>query len=311
MKKIIVTGALGHIGSKLIRELPFAFKDCEIIMIDNLATQRYCSLFDLPKEGKYRFIEADILKTDLELLFKGSDVVIHLAAITTAAGSFENQKEVEEVNFEGTRRVALACEKNNARLVFISTASVYGTENKVVDENCSSNELKPQSPYADSKLKSEELLNNMKDSLDFVILRFGTIFGYSVGMRFHTAVNKFCWQATMGSPITVWETAYEQKRPYLGINDAINAMCFMIGKNIFNSEVYNVLTINATVKDVIESIKEEIAEIEINFVKQEIMNTYSYSVLNDKIKALGFEFYDDLKDSIRNTITILRSSNNG
>ncbi len=310
MKKIVITGALGHIGSKLIRILPFIFKDCEVIMIDNLATQRYCSLVDLPKEGKYRFIEADILTSDLEKLFEDAFVVIHLAAITTAAGSFENLKEIETVNLDGTKKVALACEKVGSRLIFISTASVYGTQNETVDENCSSEELNPQSPYADSKFKSEEFLVNMKDRLKFVILRFGTIFGYSVGMRFHTAVNKFCWQATMGNPITVWETAYEQKRPYLGLNDAIDAMCFVIEKNIFNAEVYNVLTLNATVKDVIDYIKKEITNVEIDFVKQEIMNTDSYRVLNKKFKNLGFEFQDALSNSIGDTMNKLRSSNN-
>lgn len=310
MKKIVITGALGHIGSKLIRVLPFTFKDCEVIMIDNLSTQRYCSLVDLPKEGKYRFIEADILTSDLEKLFEDAYVVIHLAAITTAAGSFENLKEIESVNLDGTKKVALACEKVGSRLIFISTASVYGTKNETVDENCSSEELNPQSPYADSKFKSEEFLVNMKDRLKFVILRFGTIFGYSVGMRFHTAVNKFCWQATMRNPITVWETAYKQKRPYLGLNDAINAMCFVIEKDIFNAEVYNVLTLNATVKDVIDFIKKEVSPIELDFVKQEIMNTDSYRVLNEKFKDLGFEFKDSLSNSIKNTISKLKSSNN-
>ena len=55
--RVLVTGALGHIGSKLIRELPKEFPQCEIIMIDNLRTQRYCSLFNLPEEGIYKFFE--------------------------------------------------------------------------------------------------------------------------------------------------------------------------------------------------------------------------------------------------------------
>ena len=52
--KIIVTGALGHIGSKLIRDLPLYFKNSEIVMIDNFTTQRYTSLFNLPNY-KYKF----------------------------------------------------------------------------------------------------------------------------------------------------------------------------------------------------------------------------------------------------------------
>ena len=65
--KIVVTGALGHIGSKFIREIPLCFPEAEIIMIDNLSAQRYCSLFNLPVEGNYHFIEADVLNMDLKV----------------------------------------------------------------------------------------------------------------------------------------------------------------------------------------------------------------------------------------------------
>ena len=60
--KIVVTGALGHIGSFLIREIPKRYPNSEITMVDNLSTQRYCSLFNLPKLATYRFIEAEVLQ---------------------------------------------------------------------------------------------------------------------------------------------------------------------------------------------------------------------------------------------------------
>ena len=58
--KIIVTGALGHIGSQVIRELPRYLGDCKIVMIDNLKTQRYASLFNLPEKASYQFVEGDV-----------------------------------------------------------------------------------------------------------------------------------------------------------------------------------------------------------------------------------------------------------
>ena len=63
--KIAITGALGHIGSKLIRELPVTFPGVEIVMIDSMATQRFTSLFNLPDTARYRLIEGDILSYDL------------------------------------------------------------------------------------------------------------------------------------------------------------------------------------------------------------------------------------------------------
>jgi UDP-glucose 4-epimerase len=149
--RIVVTGSLGHIGSQLIRELPSVLPGAEILMLDDLSTQRYCSLFDLPVEGRYRFIETNVLTADLPSLFAGTDAVVHLAAITDATSSFDNQDKVEEVNFSGTERVARACIEAGCALIFPSTTSVYGTQAEIVDENCPVTDLKPQSPYAESK----------------------------------------------------------------------------------------------------------------------------------------------------------------
>lgn len=165
MKKIVITGALGHIGSKLIRTLPTEIDDIEIIMIDNMLCQRYCSLFDLPKNYKYTFIEDDILSMNLKEVFLDVSYVIHLAAITNAAGSFDNQEEVENVNYVGTQKVIEACVENNCKLIFLSTTSVYGTQNDIVDENCTEEELKPQSPYALSKFKSEQELKKYEKKI--------------------------------------------------------------------------------------------------------------------------------------------------
>ncbi len=309
MKKIVITGALGHIGSKLIRTLPVEIDDIEIIMIDNMLCQRYCSLFNLPQKYKYTFIEADILDYDLDELFKDVSYVIHLAAITNATDSFGNEEEVENVNYTGTKRVINACLKNKCKLIFLSTTSVYGTQNSIVDENCSYSELNPQSPYAQSKLKSELELKKHTNELDYIILRFGTISGYSTGMRFHTAVNKFCWQAVMKQPLTVWETALHQKRPYLDLVDASNAISFIIKNEIFDNEIYNVLSENLTVNDIVNSIKKDICDINIKLVKTEVMNQLSYHVSKEKFTLLGFEFQGNIDDSISHAIQKIRNAN--
>ena len=98
--KIIITGALGHIGSKVARLLPAFFPKSKIILVDDFTTQRYPSLFNLPEQGTYTFIEGDILKMDLKALFSGANAVIHLAAITDATQSFGNREQVEHVNYD-------------------------------------------------------------------------------------------------------------------------------------------------------------------------------------------------------------------
>lgn len=307
ISKIVLTGGLGHIGSKLMRELPLLFPDLELVVIDNMSTQRYSSLFQLPKEGRFRFIEGDILKDDLHPYFAGADVVVHLAAITNAAGSFEIREKLEFENFEGTKRVADACIVAGTPLVNISSTSVYGTQSDLVDEDCTEDELKPQSPYAETKLKEERHLADLSHSrgLKFVTCRFGTIFGISPGMRFHTAVNKFCWQAVMGQPITVWSTAYDQLRPYLDLKDAVRALQFIIEKRLYDGRVYNVLTLNSTVREMVEAIKLHVPNLRVAYVDTPIMNQLSYNVDNSRFRKLGFQFQGDIKQGIAETIQLL------
>ncbi len=161
------------------------------------------------------------------------------------------------------------------------------------------------------KLKEEKLITNLsKDkALKAIHCRFGTIYGVSPGMRFHTAVNKFCWQASMGQPITVWNTAYDQKRPYLDLLDASRAIIHIIENNIFDGRIYNVLTQNHTVRHVIDIIREFVPSLEVQFVDTKIMNQLSYNVLCDRFKSKGFIFSGDLKRGIKETILLLKNAN--
>ncbi len=308
MKKILVTGALGHIGSRFIRTIkPGQFS--EVILVDNLSTQRYPSLFNLPSNVPFRFLAEDICTADLNALFKGIDVVLHMAAATDAAGSANRADEVRKVNFTGTERVAKACAETGAKLIFFSTTSVYGTAKDVVDENCTEEELKPQSPYAHSKIEAERLLAKMgaEEGLRFIVCRFGTIFGASIGMRFHTAVNKFIWQACLNLPITVWRTALHQKRPYLDLEDAVRALHFIIEGDHFDNRVYNVLTTNCTVNDIVEAIRKYQPDLKINFVDEAIMNQLSYEVACERFKSLGFVFQGNLDRSVSESVALLRN----
>ena len=311
MMKIVVTGAIGHIGSYVIRDLGIQFPDAKIVMIDNMMTQRFPSLFNLPAVGNFHFIEGDVTDMDLNAVFSDTNVVIHLAAITDAAGSFDRAEELEANNYQSTVKVANACVETGASLIALSSTSVYGTQNDIVDEDCSEEELQPQSPYATTKLKEEELIAKLcKDKgLKAIHCRFGTIFGASAGMRFHTAVNKFCWQAAMGQPISVWSTAYDQKRPYLDLFDASRAISFIIENDIFDGRVYNVLTNNSTVREVVDVIREFVPDLEVSFVDNKIMNQLSYEVLDDRFKSQGFVSAGSLKRGIGETISLLKQAN--
>lgn len=311
--KIVVTGALGHIGSALIRQLPMHFPGAEIVMIDNMMTQRYASLFNLPAVGHYQFIEADVRTVDLRPLIEGAHAVVHLAAITDAAGTFDRAAALEANNFEATKTIATACRDAGARLIHLSSTSVYGTQNTLVSEDCAPEELKPQSSYAATKLKEEALVQSFAkgQGLRAIVFRFGTIFGASVGMRYHTAVNKFCWQAVMKQPLSIWNSAYDQKRPYLDLFDAIRAIVFIVKADLFDGRVYNVLTLNATVRDIVECIREFVPHLQLSFVNSPIMNQLSYEVSCERFLDRGFTFAGDIQRGIGETVALLATANRG
>jgi nucleoside-diphosphate-sugar epimerase len=308
--KIVVCGALGHIGSRVIRALPDLFPGVEAVLIDNLSSQRYGSLFNLPASGHFRFLEMDVLRADLAPVVAGADVVLQLAAITDAAGSFQNRERVEQENYLATERVAQACVGAGAALINLSSTSVYGTQKELVDENSGDEDLRPQSPYAETKLREERLLAALaRDSgLRFITCRFGTIFGVSPGMRFHTAINKFCWQAVTGQPITVWRTALHQVRPYLDLEDAVRALHFIIQSSRYDGNIYNVLTTNVTVGDVLDIIRAHVPDITVEYVDTPIMNQLSYQVSNRRFCGLGFEFRGDLRRGVADTMALLKGT---
>ncbi len=294
---ILITGALGHIGSKLIRYLPQKIKNSNFYLVDDLRTQRYMSLTNLPKKSKFKFYDETISSKLIKSIMPKIDLVIHLAATTDAATSFGKLNKIKSNNFKNTKLICDACTNHKKKIIFISSTSVYGSSNKIMYEDADN--LNPQSPYADIKIAEEKYIQNLnkKYNLQSLILRFGTIIGFSFGMRFHTAVNKFCYQASVGQSLSVWKTSLNQKRPYLGLNDACRSIEFFIKTNNFKGQKYNVLSKNLSVRQILEIIKLH-KKIKIKKVNSKIMNQLSYVVSTRKISKLGFKFKDDLKKII-------------
>jgi len=303
----MITGALGHIGSKLIRYLP-KHLNADLILVDNFESQRFCSLYNLPARKNFQFYNEDINKLDFKKIKKKIDIIIHLAALTDATKSLKNKKKYLQNNLGITKKILQLCKLKKSKLIYISSTSIYGSQNKIVDESCNKDELKPQSPYAISKFKEEKLIKlfNNNYGVRSVILRFGTIFGVSEGMRFHTAVNKFCFQASIGEPLTVWKTALNQKRPYLDLIDGVRSILFCINKDLFDGEIYNVLTHNLTVKKIVNEIKKTYPRQKVIFVNSPIMNQLSYEVLADKLKKKNFHYVGNISKSIKKTLDLIK-----
>ena len=293
---LCITGALGHIGSHLIRNLKIKNLK-KIYLVDNLSTQRYCSLFDLPKKCKFSFHQLDINNKKVDSIIKNSDIVIHLAAFTDPAASFKNKTLVSKTNIQGTKNIARLCAEYNKPLLFISTTSVYFPVKK------------NPNPYTESKIKGEKIIRRLGKTSDlkYTIFRLGTIFGWSIGMRFNTAVNKFVWQAANKQPITIWKTALNQIHPYCGLNDAALAINFVINKQLFNNQVYNIVTLNTSPKKIIKIIKKHIPNIQVQLISSVAMTKSSLEISNLKSKKIGIKYKDSLNEEIKKIIGFLPS----
>jgi len=304
---IIITGGLGHIGSSLFRSLQN--NNRFIIVNDNLSSERFCSTFDYHLKENIKFIFGDIREKQFETavidLCKGIDykkiTIIHLAAITDAASSFDKADNVKENNLNGTRAVIELANALDANLVFPSSTSVYGDNSELVTE---ASKLFPQSPYAETKISEEVIIQKYEKS---IILRLGTIVGPSQGMRFHTAVNSFIWKAMINQPIQIWKTAYNQKRPYLCLKDFVNLIQFVLNKDLYNQSIFNILNENSTPKIITDEIRMHIPNLEIEFVDSKIMNQLTYEVSKELIENQGFKFELTIKEAILDTIEFLKS----
>ena len=186
------------------------------------------------------------------------------------------------------------CKKNSSKLIHISSTSVYGEQKGLVDESCK--KLKPKSPYAEIKVKEENILK--KNKIRFVSYRFGTISGVSKGMRFHTAINKFCLYSVLGKPLPIWKSMMNKPRPYLSLRDAFKVIKFTIENNFFNNKTFNILSQNLTLKKVISYFKKCKKTIKIKYEKSKLINQYSYKVSNKKFTEDAFLLKSDIHDDI-------------
>ena len=305
--KILITGSCGHIGSYLSDNVHKIKNVSKTILVDNLKSNRLDSLFNLKKKNNLNFFNKDL--NDIKSLdeFNNVDLIIHCASMTNAEKSFGKEKEMFNNNINCMKTVIKYCGDNNTKLVHLSSTSVYGKQTNLVDETCEKKFLKPQSPYAKIKIIEENLLKKNSNKISFNTYRFGTISGVSKGIRFHTAVNKFCLNASLNENINVYKTALHQFRPYLSVTDSFEAFKFTIEKNFFHNDVFNVLTGNYTVNQILNKIRKFKRNIKVKYVNAPIMNQLSYHVDDSKMKNYGFKNKGNLEKDINNTLKLLQN----
>ena len=172
--KILVTGGCGYIGTELIKVL--LKQNHKVISIDKKIFGDY-----LPKHKNLKNLKLCVSQITKNIL-KGVDTVIHLAAISNDPAAILNSKITWETNVLYTLKLLNVCkEKKIKKFIFASSGSVYGISKKNrVDEQT---ELVPITDYNKTKMIGEKLVENFKKYFSTVILRPGTVCGYSDNIR--------------------------------------------------------------------------------------------------------------------------------
>jgi GDPmannose 4,6-dehydratase len=231
--KCLVTGISGFVGEYLTRFL--LEKGYEIYGLDRLGT---------PVEGVNVF-QADLL--DREKIFQiitetKPDQIIHLAAQSSVAKSWENPDLTMQVNVEGTQILldAVRHAKLNSRILVVTSAEIYGVPNEIPIKE--SHYLNPTSPYGKSRLEQERLIKDYKErfNMDIVISRSFPHTGPGQSKEF--VCSSFAYQITMieagkQEPILLVGNL-EAERDFMDVRDVVRAYYLLINSD--TNEVYNV-----------------------------------------------------------------------
>ena len=226
-RRILITGGAGFIGSHLARH----FADqAEVTVLDDLRSGYARNL-----EGvRCRFLQGSIRDDDaLSQAIAGAQEVYHLAAMVSVPESVAKPAECAELNTEGTRRVlAAALAAGSRKVVLASSAAIYG-DNPTVPK-LESMPPEPKSPYAETKLAGENLLEAYRRShgLGTTSLRFFNVFGPRQDPRsaYAAAVPIFIAKALRDEPISIHGDG-GQTRDFIHVTDIVGALAYAGASN--------------------------------------------------------------------------------
>ena len=302
--KYLVTGGAGFIGSHVVEAL---VEKGDVVVLDNLSFGNKENLSHISSE-RYTFIEGDIRKKeDCDNAVKDVDVIIHLGALRAVAPSVDNPDAYFQNNVEGTRTLLESAVKAGVKkIVFASSSSVYG--DKVSFPTKEDDVVDPLSPYAETKLQTEKDLADFKreKGLDYVILRFFTVFGprqdpkSKYAMAIPIFINKLL---NKEKPIIFGDG--EQSRDFTYVKNVVQACILAAESEKANNQVFNVANGKNTSINALVKMLKEIIGVDIENIYEKGLSGESRQTFADisKIKeVLGYEpgvsFEEGLKKAV-------------
>jgi len=287
--KVLIVGGAGYVGGGIVDLLS---KENEVTVYDSL-------IYENSYRKNVDFIFGDIRDyKKINNILDQYDAVIWLAALVGDGACAINPALTHEINSETVKNLA----KNfKGKIVFLSTCSVYGAQEGILDE---SSEVNPLSEYASSKLIAEKYL---ADS-DSIIFRLGTLFGIGdkfSRIRLDLVVNILTTKAYIDKKMSVF--GGEQWRPLLHVKDVANAIAHTLDTQ--TNGVFNLHYKNFKIIEIANEIKNKISDVEIETTPLQFQDARNYQVSSDKLKdATGFQATVDLTQGINEMYELISSN---
>ena len=295
MKKVLITGGAGYLGSVLTEVL--LNKGYQVTVLDNLIYKQ-TSVAPFSYNKNFKFVLGDVtIESTLKPLVESHDIIIPLAAIVGMPACKANPEMTVKVNYEQVRNITEWMTKEQ-KLIIPNTNSQYGSSSEVITED---SPFKPLSLYVETKCDAEKAV---LDSGNGIALRLATVFGMSYRMRMDLLVQDFVYKSVTDGYLVLFESHFI--RNYIHIRDIANTFLFMI-KNYdkCNNNAFNVgLTeANCTKLELANKIKQFVPDLVIveNNFKQDF-DQRNYMVSNAKLESKGWRPQFSLEDGIKELI---------
>lgn len=305
MKKILVTGGAGFIGSNFIRYMLKKYKDYKIVNLDKLTyAGNLDNLVDIENNPDYSFIRGDICDVNLvnDIMKSNVDIIINFAAETHVDRSIEDPSEFMRTDFQGVYVLLEAARKHKiSKFIQISTDEVYGTayEGFFKEED----RLKPRNPYSVGKLAGERLAYSYfaTHKVPVIITRASNNFGpYQYPEKF---IPLFVTNALEGKPLPLYGDG-SQIRDWIYVIDHCKAIDLLLEKGEVG-EVYNIATGNLIqnidiAKRIIKIL--DVSESMIRTVTDRPGHDIRYALDFNKIQKLGWQPSKDFENNFEDTV---------
>ena len=298
--RYVVTGGAGFIGSNIAKKL--VQRGDIVTVIDNLNTGKEENLESI--RDKIEFVKDSILNTDLlEKYTKDVDGVFHQAALASVQDSFSKPEEYHDVNVNGTENILKLSIKNNFKVVYASSSSVYGNPKQIPIKE--SDEKNPINPYAETKLKKEELaIKYSKMGAKVIGLRYFNVFGNGQSREYAGVLKLFLEQIRDELPPKINGDG-TQFRDFVFVEDVadanIMAMDSQIDHEFFNVGTNSSITILDLAKTIIKYSGLEIEPVFGPELKGDVKKTIAnIDLIKEKI---GWEPKTMLEDWIKEIVT--------